>query len=131
MISSPVVLIVDDESDLAESCARLLRRQGYRVVTAYSYATGHAALREASPALLVSDVRLRDGDGLDLVRAASARHPRVPVIVISGYLSEASQTAARAAGAVALLSKPFSNDILSRAVQEALQQGDGPRIRSC
>lgn len=130
-MSSPVVLVVDDESDFAESCARLLRRQGYRVVTASSCATGHAALRETSPALLVSDVRLPDGDGLDLVRAAGARQPRVPAIVISAYLSEAGQTAARAAGAVALLSKPFSNDILSRAVQEALQHGGGPRSRPC
>jgi DNA-binding NtrC family response regulator len=125
--SYPVVLVVDDESDLAESCARLLRRHGYRVVTANSCATGHAALRETSPALLVSDVRLPDGDGLDLVRAAGARQPRVPVIVISGYLSEASQMAARAAGAVAFLAKPFSSDVLSRAVQEALQQEDGHR----
>lgn len=125
MPSSPIVLVVDDESDLAESCARLLRRNGYQVVIANSYAAGHAALNGTSPALLVSDVRLLDGDGLDLVRAAGARQPKVPSIVISGYLSAASQIAARDAGAVAFLSKPFSNDVFSRAVQLALEQRDG------
>jgi DNA-binding NtrC family response regulator len=124
MTNRPVVLVVDDESDLAESCARLLRRRGYRVVTAHSYVTGQAALSQTSPALLVSDVRLPDGDGLDLVRAAGARHPPVPAIVISGYLSEANQIAARDAGAVAFLSKPFSNDLFSRAVDRALERSD-------
>jgi two-component system, NtrC family, response regulator PilR len=124
MTDRPVVLVVDDESDLAESCARLLRRRGYRVVTAHSYVTGQAALSQTSPALLVSDVRLPDGDGLDLVRTAGARHPPVPAIVISGYLSEANRIAARDAGAVAFISKPFSNDLFSRAVDRALETRD-------
>jgi DNA-binding NtrC family response regulator len=125
MPGSPIVLVVDDESDLAESLARLLRRHGYLVVMANTYAAGHAALSEASPALLVSDVRLPDGDGLALVRAAGARQPRVPAIVISGYLSEASQMAARDAGAAAFLAKPFSNDVFARAVEQALAGRDG------
>jgi DNA-binding NtrC family response regulator len=115
-----VVLVVDDEADLAETCARLLRRQGYAVVTANTFQGGQAALAGASPALLVSDMRLPDGDGLDLVRAAGAQHPAVPAIVISGYSSESSQAAALAAGAVAFLSKPFTTDVLSRAVEKAL-----------
>jgi DNA-binding NtrC family response regulator len=122
MTTPAVVLVVDDESDLAESCARLLRRRGYRVVTANSCASGRAALAGASPALLVSDVRLPDGDGLDLVRTATALTPPVPSIVISGYLSATSQTAARAAGAVAFLAKPFTNDAFSRAVETALER---------
>ena len=119
-----VVLVVDDESDLAESCARLLRRRGFRVVTADSCATGRAALAGASPELLVSDVRLPDGDGLDLVRAAHRLRPPVTAIVMSGYLSPSSQMEARAAGAVAVLSKPFSTDAFSRAVERALDPRD-------
>lgn len=122
MTSVTVVLVVDDEFDLAESCARLLRRRGYHVVTAGSCATGHAALAGTSPALLVSDVRLPDGDGLDLVRAASALKPPVPTIVISGYLSAAGQMAARDAGAVAFLSKPFASEVFAQAVEQALRR---------
>ena len=121
MTAHPVVLIVDDEADLAESCARLLRRRGYRVVTVNSREAGHAALRTSRPHLLVSDVRLPDGDGLQLVRDAHALNPPVPAVVISGYLSEANRAAARAAGVVEFLSKPFSNEAFGRAVDKALE----------
>ena len=78
----------------------------------------------ASPGLLVSDVRLPDGDGLALVREAGALSPPVPAIVLSGYLTEAGRTAAQAAGAVEFLSKPFSNDAFARAVDRAFERRD-------
>lgn len=118
-----MVLVVDDETDLAETCARFLRHRGYGVVTADSYARGRAALAATPPALLVSDARLPDGDGLDLVRAAGALHPPVPAIVMSAYMCAASARAARAAGAVGVLSKPFGTDMLAQSVDKAL----GPR----
>jgi DNA-binding NtrC family response regulator len=124
MPQSAVVLVVDDEADLAESCARLLRRRGYRVVTANSWAAGREALARTSPRLLVSDVRLPDGDGLALVREAGALTPPIPAIVISGYPSEASRAAARDAGAIEFLPKPFSNDAFVRAVDRALNGHD-------
>jgi DNA-binding NtrC family response regulator len=124
MEASAVVLVVDDEADLAESCARLLRRRGYRVVTATSWAAGREALARTSPHLLVSDVRLADGDGLALVREARALVPPVPAIVVSGYPSEGSRAAARDAGAVEFLRKPFSNDAFVRAVDTALDGYD-------
>jgi DNA-binding NtrC family response regulator len=124
MDSTAMILVVDDEFDLAESCARLLRRRGYRVVMADSFAAGRAALAASPPAVLVSDVRLPDGDGLDLVRAAGALEPPVPSVVVSGYLSDASHTAAREAGAVACLPKPFTSDALTLAVGKALERRD-------
>jgi DNA-binding NtrC family response regulator len=127
MSNPAVVLVVDDEADLAESCARLLRRRGYRVVMADSCATGRAALTGTSPELLVSDVRLPDGDGLDLVRVANRLRPPVTAIVMSGYLSPSDQMEARAAGAVAVLSKPFSTDAFSRAVEKALDPREASR----
>jgi len=121
-----VVLVVDDEFEFAETCARLLTRRGYRVVTAGSCESGHAALLEASPALLVSDLRLRDGDGLALVRAAVALRPAVPAIVMSGYVSEKNRAAALAAGAAAFLGKPFTTDVFARAVEQALKRAASP-----
>ena len=49
------LLLVEDEAELAESCARLLRRRGYRVVVASSYEEGRAALTRTAPSLLVTD----------------------------------------------------------------------------
>lgn len=115
-----VVLVVDDEPELAETCARLLKRRGYRVVTTGSCRGGQAALVDASPALLISDLRLPDGDGLALVRAARALSPPVPVVVISAYTSEQNRSAVLAAGAIAFLAKPFTTDAFARAVEQAL-----------
>ena len=124
MSTAAMVLVVDDETDLAETCARFLRRRGYGVVTADSYARGRAALAATPPVLLVSDVRLPDGDGLDLVRAAGALSPPVPAIVMSAYMSEAGARSAREAGAVGVLSKPFATDALARSVHQALERRD-------
>lgn len=119
-LSRRLILIVEDEADLAATCARLLRRQGHAVVAVGSRAAALAALGDAAPAVLVSDVRLPDGDGLDVVRAAAAMEPRVPAVVMTGRASEAGRVAARAAGAVAYLPKPFTSESFARSVDGAL-----------
>ena len=115
-----LILIVEDEADLAATCARLLRRQGHAVVAVGSRAAALAALGHAPPAVLVSDVGLPDGDGLDVVRAAAAMEPRVPAVVMTGRASEAGRVAARVAGAVAYLPKPFTSESFARSVDGAL-----------
>lgn len=117
---APVILVVDDEADLASTCERLLRRRGHRVVTLGSCAEGLAALRGPRPALLVADLKLPDGDGMDLVRSAHAMSPPVPTIVITAHASESSRRAALAAGACAYLPKPFGTADFSRLVEQAL-----------
>jgi DNA-binding NtrC family response regulator len=115
-----LILLVDDEGDLAATCERLLRRRGHTVVTVGSRAAGLAALTGAAPALLVADVRLPDGDGLDVVRAAAAMSPRVPAVVMTGRASELGRVAARTAGAVAYLPKPFTADSFAGLVDRVL-----------
>jgi len=115
-----LILIVEDEADLAATCVRLLRRTGYAVVAVGSRAAALAALGDAAPTVLVSDVRLPDGDGLDVVRAAAAMQPSVPAVVMTGRASEAGRVAACAAGAVAYLPKPFTSESFARSVNRAL-----------
>jgi len=115
-----VILVVDDETDLASTCERLLRRRGHAVITVGSRAAGLAALADAAPALIVADVRLPDGDGLDVVRAAAAMRPRVPSVVMTGRASEPGREAARAAGAAGYLPKPFTADAFARLVDRVL-----------
>jgi CheY-like chemotaxis protein len=117
-----LILVVEDEADLAATCARLLRRCGHAVVTVGSRKAGLAALSEP-PALLVSDVRLPDGDGLDIVRAATAMRPRVPAVVMSARASEVDRVAAQAAGALGFLSKPFSAEAFAGVVDRLLADG--------
>lgn len=103
----PTILAVDDHLDLLATYYRLLSLGGYRVVTAPTRATGLAALERERPKLVISDVRLQDGDGLDVIRAARALVPPAATIVVTGFGSEAYREAARAAGAFEFLLKPF------------------------
>lgn len=115
-----LILVVEDEADLASTCERLLRRRGHAVVTAASREAGLAALAATGPAVVVSDVRLPDGDGLDVVRAATAMQPQVPAVVMTARPSEPGRRAARAAGAVAYLPKPFTATAFAGLVDRVL-----------
>ncbi len=114
------VLVVDDEADFLATYERLLRRQGYHVIVATSRAAGVAALAREHPHLVISDVRLPDGDGLDVVRAARSMPDPPSVIVVTGYPSDEIRRAAIAAGARMLLSKPFATAGLLAAVSSSL-----------
>jgi two-component system response regulator PilR (NtrC family) len=118
------VLVVEDEADFLATYERLLGRQGYRVITAMSRAGGLAAVRAATGDhrldLVICDVRLPDGDGLDVVRAARGVAEPPSVIVITGYSSDETRRAAVAAGAVMFLAKPFAAAALLAAVRSSL-----------
>ena len=118
------VLVVDDETDFLATYERLFGRQGYEVITATSRAAGLAAVRAAAGQhrldLVISDLRLPDGDGLDVVRAARKATNPPPVIVVTGYPSDETRRAATAAGASAFFAKPVAAAALLEAVRSSL-----------
>jgi DNA-binding response OmpR family regulator len=114
------ILIVDDEVDLVTTYERLLHRKGYRVVSAGSCREGLLVLEREPLALVVTDLRLPDGDGLDIVRAARRTPTPTPSLVVTGFASEASRAAALAAGAAGYLAKPFAASNLVSLVQGTL-----------
>lgn len=114
------ILIVDDEVDLVTTYERLLHRRGYRVVSAGSCREGLLAIEREPLALVVTDLRLPDGDGLDIVRAARRTPTPTPSLVVTGFASEASRAAALAAGAAGYLAKPFAASNLVSLVQGTL-----------
>ena len=114
------VLVVDDEPDLRISYERLLRREGYRVVTAGSRREGLHLVMAEPPKLVISDLKLPDGDGIEIVRAARALAPPVPVILVTAFASAATREAALASGASAILVKPFAASELLRLVRAEL-----------
>jgi DNA-binding response OmpR family regulator len=114
------ILIVDDEVDLVTTYERLLHRKGYRVVSAGSCREGLLILEREPLALVVTDLRLPDGDGLDIVRAARRTPTPTPSLVVTGFASEASRAAALAAGAAGYLAKPFAASNLVSLVQGTL-----------
>ena len=117
----PAILAVDDERDFLTSYERLLGRSGYRVIGSSTRHEGLAVIASERLALGISDLRLPDGDGLDIVRAARRAPAPVPVIVVTGFASEVSRLAALGAGAAGYLAKPFAASELA-----ALGERTGP-----
>ena len=119
------ILVVEDERDLAVTCERLLRRVGWRVVTAGTREEALLALAGAPhPALAIVDRQLPDGDGLDVLRAALA--VGTPWIMATGYGSAATRRRTRDEGAAGFLAKPFSSHELLALVRTVA--GNGPGI---
>ena len=83
MTSPGAVLVVDDDSTIRTVVAAALRRDGHRVTTAASLAELRREMRLAVPDVLVTDVVLPDGNGLDFVAALMGEQPDLPVIVFS------------------------------------------------
>jgi len=121
------ILVVDDEADLVATYERLLRRRGYRVVSAGSRRAGLLVVETERLSLVIADLRLPDGDGLDVVRAARALPAPPPVLVATVLASRASHQAALAAGATAFLAKPFATEVFSRLVNDLLARRDAER----
>jgi DNA-binding response OmpR family regulator len=117
-ILPPAVLVVDDEADFLTTYHRLLGRHGFRVVPALSKAAALHALAHEPFVVAIVDLRLPDGDGLDIVRrAAEIAHPP-PAIVVTGFASNATRAAALRAGAADFFAKPFEAAALTARVRE-------------
>lgn len=115
------ILVVDDEPDLVATYERLLQRKGYRTVSAGSCRDGLVLVEREPLSLVLTDMRLPDGNGLDIVRAARRTTPSpTPALVVTGFASEAGRSAALAAGAAGYLAKPFGAATLVSLVQTTL-----------
>ncbi|MGH7392403.1 MAG: response regulator [Candidatus Rokuibacteriota bacterium] len=124
---TPTILVAEDEADLAATYERMLRRLGEPVTTASTLEQALEVIRSCPLRLVIADLRLPDGDGLDLVRAARHAPGTPPVIVVTGYASEASRRQALDAGATEYVAKPFAIGWFSDLVRKLLgPAGDGP-----
>ncbi len=117
------VLVVDDDSAIRTVVAAALRREGHAVTTAASLAELRRAIGAALPDVLVTDVILPDGNGLDEVAKLTAEHPALPVIVFSAQNTLATAVRATEVGAFDYLPKPFDLDVLGQAVRSAIARG--------
>lgn len=113
------LLLVDDNDDVREITALLLRDSGYHVIEASNGSAALAALG-ANPAidLLIVDFAMPGMSGLQLLEQARARRPQIKVIFITGYVDETLLDAKFADEIV--LKKPFTTDLLAAAVRKAL-----------
>ena len=115
------VLIVDDEPDMVENCARILGRTGYDCLTATDPRRGLAMLEAERPDVLLTDLKMPEVDGMELLRRAHDMDPALPVIVITAFATVESAVAAVKEGAFDYLPKNFSVEQLRVAVDRALR----------
>jgi two-component system response regulator PilR (NtrC family) len=119
--ATAMVLVVDDEADIRELLELTLLRMGLAVESAASVGEAHALLRAKQFDLCLTDMRLPDGEGLDLVRYIGEHCSDLPVAVITAYGSADNAVAALKAGAFDYLSKPVSLEDLRTLVKSALK----------
>src|SRR5437762_2564303 len=116
------VLLIDDDRGLSEVIELLLSREGYGVERAGTLRAGIARSGAAGIDLVITDLKLPDGTGLDAIREIRGVHPALPIIMITSYSSMESAIGALRAGAVDYIIKPFDNDELLHAVARALNE---------
>jgi two-component system response regulator RegA len=104
------LLIVEDDKSFLQRLARAMETRGFAVTTAESVADGLIEVDKAAPAYAVVDMRLADGNGLDVVSALKQRRPDARAIVLTGYGNIATAVNAVKLGAVDYLSKPADAD---------------------
>jgi len=104
----PRVLIVEDEPRVSDVVGAYLEREGMSVQTCRGVAEALGALARFAPAILVLDVTLPDGSGLDVLRAASLPGSHVPTILLTGRVEEADRVVGLELGADDYVTKPFS-----------------------
>src|SRR5579862_3067118 len=119
----PVVLIVDDEPDLLELVSLTLSRMSLDTRTASDVVTARRLLKSESFVLCLTDMRLPDGDGLDLVAWIQENHPTVPVAVITAHGNVESAVRALKLGAFDFVSKPLDLSVLRKLVGSAIRLG--------
>ncbi len=116
------LLLVDDDRHILESMAGWLAEQGYKVDTADSYAGALSAVDKKPYELVIADIRLGDGDGLELLAHCRRARPDTQVILITGYGTVETAIEALRAGAFDFLTKPLIDDELEMAIERALNQ---------
>ena len=116
------ILLVEDKDSLRAMLRHALERQGYAVLEARDQPEAVQILQRAQPSLVLSDLRLPDGDGFGVLRASKEIDADIPVIVMTAYGSIEDAVVAMREGALDFLAKPIDPDHLLLLVSRALDQ---------
>lgn len=108
------LLLVDDDEAFVKRLARAMEKRGFQPETAESVVAGKAIALSRAPAYAVVDLRLEDGNGLDVVETLREQRPDCRIVVLTGYGAIATAVAAVKIGALDYLSKPAdANDVMN------------------
>jgi two-component system, NtrC family, response regulator AtoC len=120
------ILVADDEQNLRRVLTALLRREGHDVLQA---ASGLEAIEHLGQVdVVITDLRMPGADGMEVLRTASAKHPHVPVIMITAYGSVGQAVEAIKAGAFDYIEKPFEQQSIKIIVDKAIGQATANKL---
>ena len=114
------VLIVDDDPVVRKSFDRVLSSKGYAVITAENGEEALRKLNEEKYDVVYTDIRMPGMSGLEVAEQVKARKPWTPVVIITGYGTEAAEARAAAAGVSSFLHKPLSPEMIEDSARDAL-----------
>ena len=116
------VLVIDDDPVIGKSIDRVLSGKGYAVITAGDGAQALDKLAREDYDMVYTDIRMPGMDGVEVARQIKASRPWLPVVIITGYGSQASEAEAKAVGVTAFLHKPLSPAMIEESAQDALRK---------
>lgn len=116
------VLIVDDQPAILSLVERILRPEGYAVLTAADGVEALKVVEEEFPDLVLMDIRMPKLDGIEALKRLKKTHPAIPVIMMSGYGEERLSVEAMKLGARGYLKVPFDHDELLLQIARALEE---------
>ena len=120
--ATPIVFVVDDDVSTRDSLELLIRSQGWQPKTFACAREFLARPRVLAPSCLILDVYLPDLNGLDLQKRVAVDRSDMPIIFITGYGDVPLSVEAMKEGAVEFLTKPFVDDVMLRAIRNALER---------
>lgn len=120
------LLLVDDDEPFVRRLARAMEKRGFEPQIAQSVAQGKAIVATKPTAYAVVDLRLEDGNGLDIVEALREKRPEARIVVLTGYGAIATAVAAVKIGATDYLSKPADANDITNALLASEEQKPPP-----
>ena len=116
------VLVVDDDPVVGKSFNRVLSQKGYVVVTAQDGREALSKLQDGDYDVVFTDIRMPGMDGLELAEQVKARKSWTPVVIVTGFGSQANEARAKAAGVTAFLHKPLTPEQIEESARQAMAQ---------
>jgi CheY-like chemotaxis protein len=117
-----VILLADDSPHAQRMGERILREEGYQVVSTTDAESAVVRLEEADPDLVIADAFLPGSSGFELCRYVKTHYPHARVILTAGLLEELDETAAKQAGCDAILRKPFEASVVMPAIRPLVRE---------
>jgi len=131
MRQQPKVLVVDDEESVVVTIKAILQLDGYDVATTTSAAEARKMVRDQEFDLVLTDLRLEDGDGLEVLRAVREHFPETVTIMLTGYASLESAIQALGVGACDYLVKPSEPCVNGPPREWPQRRSRSPGPRTC